>query len=142
MNYLTLFLIKFFPLFVEVIIPLALPKNYTWAVPVSMQDAIQPGVRVEVVLGKNKRYAGIVKKIVEKPEAFQPKDILNVLDTEPLVYTKQLQLWEWIAQYYMCSEGEVMQAAIPANLKLSSESILIWNEERSYDFTIFLMPNM
>ncbi|MES2005005.1 MAG: primosomal protein N' [Bacteroidota bacterium] len=123
-------------MFVEVIIPLALPKNYTWAVPETMQAAIQPGIRVEVILGKNKRYAGIVKKILEqKPEAFQPKDILNVLDTEPLVYTHQLQLWEWLANYYMCSEGEVMQAAIPANLKLSSESILIWNEERSYDFS-------
>ena len=123
-------------MFVEVIIPLALPKNYTWAVPEQMQAAIQPGVRVEVVLGKNKRYAGIVKKILAaKPDAFQPKDILNVLDTDPLVYPQQLQLWEWIAQYYMCSEGEVMQAAIPANLKLSSESILIWNEERSYDFS-------
>jgi primosomal protein N' (replication factor Y) len=122
-------------LFVEVIIPLALPKNYTWAVPVSMQAAIQPGVRVEVVLGRNKRYAGIVKKTVAKPDAFEPKEILNVLDAEPLVYTQQLQLWEWIAGYYMCSEGEVMQAAIPANLKLSSESILIWNEERSYDFS-------
>ena len=100
-----------------------------------MQAAIQPGVRVEVVLGRNKRYAGIVKKTVAKPEAFEPKEILNVLDAEPLVYTQQLQLWAWIATYYMCSEGEVMQAAIPANLKLSSESILIWNEERSYDFS-------
>ena len=123
-------------MFVEVIIPLALPKNYTWAVPQQMQTAIQPGIRVEVVLGKNKRYAGIVKKILsQKPEAFQPKDILNVLDTKPLVYEEQLKFWEWMAQYYMCSEGEVMQAAIPANLKLSSESILIWNEERSYDFS-------
>lgn len=123
-------------LFVEVIIPLALPKNYTWAVPEQMQQAIQPGIRVEVILGKNKRYAGIVKKIIhEKPAAFQPKNILNILDTEPLLYTQQLQLWEWIAQYYLCSEGEVMQAAIPSNLKLSSESILIWNEERGDDFS-------
>ncbi len=123
-------------MFVEVIIPLALPKNYTWAVPEQMQAAVQPGIRVEVILGKNKRYAGIIKKILAaKPEAFQPKDILNILDTEPLLYTQQLKLWEWIAQYYMCSEGEVMQAAIPSNLKLSSESILIWNEERSYDFS-------
>jgi len=123
-------------LFVEVIIPLALPKNYTWAVPTHLQHAVQPGIRVEVVLGKNKRYAGIIKKILAaKPEAFEPKDILNVLDTEPLLYPEQLQLWEWIAQYYMCSEGEVMQAAIPSNLKLSSESILVWNEERSYDFS-------
>lgn len=123
-------------MFVEVIIPLALPKNYTWAVPEQMQKAVQPGIRVEVILGKNKRYAGIIKKVLAgKPESFQPKDILNVLDTEPLLYPEQLQLWEWIARYYMCSEGEVMQAAIPANLKLSSESILVWNEERSYDFS-------
>lgn len=123
-------------MFVEVIIPLALPKNYTWAVPIHLQNSVQPGIRVEVVLGKNKRYAGIIKKILPaKPEAFQPKDILNVLDTEPLLYPQQLQLWDWIAQYYMCSEGEVMQAAIPSNLKLSSESILIWNEERGLDFS-------
>lgn len=123
-------------MFVEVIIPLALPKNYTWAVPEHLQNVIQPGIRVEVVLGRNKRYAGIVKKILPaRPEAFQPKDIINVLDTEPLLYPQQLQLWEWVAHYYMCSEGEVMQAAIPSNLKLSSESILIWNEERSYDFS-------
>ncbi|MBI2283152.1 MAG: primosomal protein N' [Bacteroidetes bacterium] len=127
---------KFQDLFVEVIIPLALPKNYTWAVPAHLQQAVQPGVRVEVIFGKNKRYAGIVKKILDtKPDAFTPKDISNVLDAEPVVHQQQLALWEWIAQYYMCSEGEVMQAAIPANLKLSSESILIWNEERSYDFS-------
>lgn len=127
---------KFQDLFVEVIIPLALPKNYTWAVPAHLQQAMQPGIRVEVIFGKNKRYAGIVKKVLDtKPEAFAPKDISNILDTVPVVHPQQLALWEWIAQYYMCSEGEVMQAAIPANLKLSSESILIWNEERSYDFS-------
>lgn len=120
-------------MFVEVIIPLALPKNYTWSVPPHLLDAVQPGVRVEVVLGRNKKYAGIVKRVLpSKPESFQPKDILNVLDPEPLLYTSQLQLWEWVADYYMCSEGEVMQAAIPANLKLSSESVLIWNEAAGY----------
>jgi primosomal protein N' (replication factor Y) len=123
-------------LFAEVIIPLALPKNFTWSVPEHLQAAVQPGIRVEVVLGRNKRYAGIVKKIsATAPESFKPKDIVNVLDTEPVVHAAQLQLWEWIADYYMCSEGEVMQAAIPSNLKLSSESILQWNEERSLDFS-------
>ena len=123
-------------MFVEVIIPLALPKNYTWAVPGHFQSEIQPGIRVEVVLGKHKRYAGIVKKIIyNKPDAFEPKEILNVLDAEPLIYPEQLKLWEWIADYYMCSEGEVMQAAIPSNLKLSSESILIWNELSGNDYT-------
>lgn len=121
-------------MFVEVIIPLALPKNYTWAVPAHLQQAVQPGVRVEVVLGKHKKYAGIIKKVLAtKPEAFNPKDLLNVLDSEPLLYQEQFQLWEWISRYYMCSEGEVMQAAVPSNLKLSSESVLIWNEEAIYD---------
>lgn len=123
-------------MFAEVIIPLALPKNYTWAVPESFRDAIQPGIRVEVALRKNKKYAGIVKKIHDTiSPGFNPAPVLNVLDAEPLVHPEQLQFWEWIADYYMCSEGEVMQAAIPANLKLSSESILQWNEERSLDFS-------
>ncbi|MFX7752003.1 hypothetical protein ABTK01_20335, partial [Acinetobacter baumannii] len=59
----------------------------------------------------------------------------NILDTEPIIQPTQLTLWEWMANYYMCSEGEIMQAAIPANLKLSSESILQWNEERDTDFS-------
>ncbi|MEI6087624.1 MAG: primosomal protein N' [Bacteroidota bacterium] len=117
-------------MFAEVIIPLALPKNYTWSVPFDMQNRIQPGIRVEVILGKHKKYAGIVKRIFSDPPVeFSPKPLLNILDDEPLVNPQQLALWDWIAKYYLCSEGEVMQAAVPANLKLSSESILIWNEE-------------
>lgn len=123
-------------MFVEVIIPLALPKNYTWEVPANMQAAIVPGIRVEVALRKNKKYAGIIKKIVHSiPPSFSPAPILNILDSNPVVNETQLKLWEWMAQYYMCTEGEVMQAAIPANLKLSSESVLQWNEERSLDFS-------
>lgn len=123
-------------LYAEVIIPLALPKNYTWEIPSHFQQAIMPGVRVEVILGKNKKYSGLVKKITnEKPESFKPKEILNVLDADPLVYKEQLLLWQWMAHYYMCSEGEVMQAAVPANLKLSSETILIWNDEFGEDYT-------
>ncbi len=118
----------------EVIIPLALPTTYTWSVPEHLQHAAKVGIRVEVQL-RNKKYAGIIKNIhQQRPAAFEPKEILNILDDEPLVYEKQLQLWQWIANYYMCSEGEVMQAAIPSNLKLSSESILIWNEEYGIDF--------
>lgn len=121
-------------MFAEIIIPLALPKNYTWFVPEQFQQEAKPGVRAEVVLGKNRKYAGIIKRFVEKPAAFDPKPILNLLDKEPIVHAKQLQLWEWIAEYYMCSEGEVMQAAVPANLKLSGETILVWNDERDTDF--------
>ena len=121
--------------YAEVIIPLALPTNYTWAIPAHFAPIIQRGSRVEVEL-RNKRYSGIIKNIhSNKPAAFEPKEILNVLDEQPLVYSQQLQLWEWIANYYMCSEGDVMQAALPSHLKLSSESILSFNEEYGDDFS-------
>ena len=123
-------------LFCEIIIPLALPKNYTWSVPDHLKDQLHTGCRVEVNLGKNKKYAGIVKRIHnEKPELFEAKDILNVLDTEPVVFEEQLRLWEWMASYYMCSEGEVMAAALPAHFKLSSETILVFNDEYGEDFS-------
>jgi primosomal protein N' (replication factor Y) len=125
-------LAKLFGLFVEVIIPLALPKNYTWRVPESLKPQIAPGKRVEVLLGKTKRYAGIIKTILEQaPENVIPKDIVQVLDDEPILHPVQLAFWSWLAKYYICTEGEVMQAAVPANLKLSSEGILCWNETAS-----------
>ena len=122
--------------FAEVIIPLALPKNYTWSVPDHLKEQLHPGCRVEVNLGKNKKYAGIVKNLHnDKPEFFEAKDILNVLDVEPVVFEEQLKLWEWMASYYMCSEGEVMAAALPAHFKLSSETILVFNDEYGDDFS-------
>ncbi len=103
-------------MFAEIIIPLALPKNYTWSVPPHLQEGARMGCRVEVNLGKNKKYAGVIKRLHnEKPDFFEAKDILNLLDAEPVVYEEQLKLWEWIASYYMCSEGEVMAAALTAH---------------------------
>ena len=121
-------------MYAEIIIPLALPKNYTWAIPTELADGVMIGIRVEVILGANKRYAGIIKNILtEKPAGFNPKPILGVLDDAPIVYPAQLQLWEWMASYYMCTEGEVMQAAVPSHLKISSESIFILNEGADVD---------
>ena len=121
-------------MYAEIIIPLALPKNYTWMIPEPMQSELIIGMRVEVMLGANKRYAGIVKKIFpEKPADFNPKPILSILDDQPILYPPQLALWEWMAQYYMCTEGEVMQAAIPSHLKISSESVFILNEAHAND---------
>ena len=120
-------------LYAEIIIPLNLPINYTWAIPQHWIARTQVGQRVEVQL-KNKKYAGIIKNLSEiKPDMYEPKEILNILDEEPLVHKNQLQLWAWIATYYMCSEGDVMNAAVPANLKLNSESIVIWNDETDID---------
>ncbi|MEY4661125.1 MAG: hypothetical protein RLZZ42_1077 [Bacteroidota bacterium] len=123
-------------MFAEVIIPLAIPKTYTYEVPENMQQHAIPGIRVEVVFGRQKRYSGIIKSLfTEKPEGFDPKPIEQILDPEPVVYPLQLSLWSWLAQYYMCSEGEVMAAALPTQLKLSSETILVLNEEYGENFS-------
>lgn len=123
-------------MFAEIIIPLALPKNYTWQIPDEMLATISVGCRVEVNLGKNKKYSGIVKRIHDdKPAGFEPKDILNLLDTDPVIQEYQLKFWEWLADYYMCTDGEVMSAALPSHFKLSSETVLIYNEEYGDDFS-------
>jgi primosomal protein N' (replication factor Y) len=123
-------------LFAEVIIPLAIPKTYTYAIPKEWMEVAVPGVRVEVVFGKQKRYSGIIKSISSQaPEGFIPKPLVQILDAEPILFEKQLQLWNWIANYYMCSEGEVMAAALPTQFKLSSETILLFNDEFGDDFS-------
>ncbi|MEY3432181.1 MAG: primosomal protein, partial [Bacteroidota bacterium] len=123
-------------LFAEVIIPLAIPKTYTYGIPDTMESQVAVGMRVEVTFGQKKRYAGIIKSITETPPShFTPKNIIQLLDSAPVVFEKQLQLWNWISNYYMCSEGEVMAAALPAQLKLSSETILVYNEDYGDDFS-------
>ncbi|MBS1602666.1 MAG: primosomal protein N' [Bacteroidetes bacterium] len=122
-------------MYADVIIPLALPRNYTWSVPEKWMGQVREGCRVEVEL-RNKKYAGIVRRLHnEKPAAFEPKAIGNLLDNEPILHPAQLRLWEWVAGYYLCSEGEVMAAALPAHFKLNSETILVFNEEAGDDFS-------
>lgn len=121
-------------LWAEIILPLALPQTYTYNIPAELVDKVKLGCRAEVEL-KNKKYAGVVKSILEKEPAYQTKPIKNVLDDEAILYPQQLQLWNWMAQYYMCSEGEVMAAALPAHFKLSSETVLLYNEEAGEDFS-------
>jgi primosomal protein N' (replication factor Y) len=122
--------------YADVIVPLYLPKTLTWQIPVELTALVKPGLRVEVQVGKQKRYAGIVKQIHQQaPIGFIPKPIIQVIDDTPIVTEAQLKLWSWIAQYYMCSEGEVMLAALPTHLKLSSETILQFNPEHGYDPT-------
>ncbi len=123
-------------MYAEIIIPLALPKNYTWRIPGDKREGLAVGCRVEVNLGKHKKYAGIIKRLhFDKPHGFEPKEIINVLDTTPVVQPYQLDFWEWLSEYYMCTQGEVMAAALPAHFKLSSETILVLNEEYGDDFT-------
>lgn len=115
--------------FADVILPLNLPRPLTYGIPVEWQDKIVPGMRVEVTLGRNKIYSGIVLQTHNyRPERYTVKPVRNVIDEAPVVFPLQLQFWQWIAQYYLCGIGEVVNAALPAHLKLMSESLLVWNE--------------
>jgi primosomal protein N' (replication factor Y) len=112
--------------FVDVILPLAIGKTYTYRIPKQFNDAVEVGKRVVVQFGKTKIYSAIIRNIHEKaPERYEAKYILDVLDEEIIVKAEQLALWEWIADYYLCQLGEVMQAALPSALKLASETKII-----------------
>jgi primosomal protein N' (replication factor Y) (superfamily II helicase) len=110
-------------LFADVILPLPLPKLYTYRIPFEMNDDVMVGARVIVQFGSKKVLSCIVAEIHENaPADYQAKYILDYLDDKPIVTTPQLKLFKWIADYYMCTLGEVINAALPSALKLSSES--------------------
>ncbi len=116
------------PLFADVILPLALPQNYTYQVPTSIETQLETGMRVVVQLGRRKLYTALVYRIHRQPpEGYTPKPILEIEDTRAIVTPVQLELWQWMADYYMCSMGEVMTAALPAGLKLESETKVMPN---------------
>jgi len=112
--------------YVSVILPMAVPKPFTYYVPESLMDRVAFGKRVEVQFGRGgKLYTALVIDIHRQaPQGYRPKAIISVLDETPLIYPLQVDLWRWIAAYYCCTAGEVMNAALPANLKLSSETRL------------------
>jgi len=110
-------------LYAQVILPLAVQGMYTYAVPESFQKKISRGSRVLVSFGKKRMYSAIVYALHHQaPEEFKPKKILDLLDEDPVVGEEQLQLWDWMSSYYMCSLGEVMRAAMPSGLRPESES--------------------
>jgi len=113
-------------MYIAVIVPIAVPKPYTYMVPPELMKDVKVGVRVEVQFGKNKLYSGLVMKLLDAPPANQkPKPILSVIDAEPIILEHQLKMWQWIAAYYSCSLGEVMNAALPAGMKLASETRIV-----------------
>jgi len=122
------------PLFVDVILPVALPQLLTYAVPAEFSAQVGPGKRVVVQLGKQKIYSAIIRKVHSSPPLqYECKEIHSVLDDQPVVNEKQFQLWDWIASYYMCHPGEVMSSALPSALKLQSESKIILNPEFDHE---------
>jgi primosomal protein N' (replication factor Y) len=109
-------------MFVEVILPLALPKTFTYAVPPDLQTEVGVGKRVLVQFGKKRIYSGLIHRITTKAPEYPAKWVLDVLDDLPIVTPEQFLFWDWMAAYYMCTLGEVFIAAVPAGFKLESET--------------------
>lgn len=121
-------------LFIEVILPLSLSKNYIYRVPFDLNEHTAVGKRVIVQFGKNKIYTALIKSISQTaPALYQAKYIIDVIDEHPVVNPMQLQFWDWMTAYYLCNEGDVMSAALPAGLKLASETIIILREDVSLE---------
>jgi primosomal protein N' (replication factor Y) len=109
--------------FADILLPLPLKGTFTYRVPLHLNDVIAEGMRVVVQFGQKRIMTGIVIRIHENPPKNYPtKMILDLIDSRPITANLQLQFWEWIADYYLCTWGEVMNVAVPAGLKLSSES--------------------
>jgi primosomal protein N' (replication factor Y) len=110
-------------LFADVLLPVPIPQLFTYRVPFELNEYIKIGTRVVVQFGSRRILTAIVMELHENPpKGYQAKYILELMDEEPIVADKQLKLWQWTAEYYLCSVGEVMNIGLPAGLKLSSES--------------------
>jgi primosomal protein N' (replication factor Y) (superfamily II helicase) len=117
-------------LFADVILPQALPQLLTYRVPHILNESVCEGQRIIVQLGKSKLLTGIIRKLHQQaPANYAAKYIEAILDEKPLIHETQMQLWEWIATYYCCTLGEVMNAALPSGLKLASETKFSLNPE-------------
>ncbi len=112
----------------EVIFPLPLQGTFTYLVPRALNNKVCAGSRVVVQLGSKKIYTGITFKIHDQyPDGYQPKELLDVLDESPIINQYQLDFFQWMASYYMCAIGEVVNAALPAAFKLLSQSFISLN---------------
>ncbi len=110
-------------LFADILLPLPLKGTFTYRIPQAMNERVKFGIRAVVPFGKNKLYSGLVLKVHQTvPQTVNIKYILDVIDDVPVISESQLQLWQWMADYYLCTLGEVMACALPSALKLAGET--------------------
>lgn len=123
-------------LFAEILLPLPIPGAYTYRIPFELNEKVHVGQRAVVQFGKTKIMSGLIVSLSDNvPDCTNIKYIIDVLDDDPVVNENQLKLWNWISSYYLCYMGEVMQAALPSALKLSSESKVSLSEDFVLDST-------
>lgn len=115
-------------MFANVILPKPIAQYFSYAIPSDLQNAVAVGSRVLVQFGRKRWYSAVVQSITDTaPADYEVKQIAEILDQTPIVTPNQLSLWEWVAEYYSCTVGEVYRAAVPAGLKLESETKYIYN---------------
>lgn len=111
--------------YAEVVLPLPLYGGFTYSVPEGLRQSVCYGCRVVVPFGRKKYYTGIVTSLSDRaPEGYEVKEVAMTLDHGPIIRRPQLQFWEWISEYYLCSTGDVYKAAVPAGLKVESETFI------------------
>ena len=114
--------------YIEALLPLHIPGTYTYRVPEGLSP--QVGSRVLVPFGRKKIYTAIVVMLHDRaPQGYEVKEVLSVLDERPILRHPQLHFWEWLADYYLCSMGEVYKAAVPSGLKVESETYISVNPD-------------
>lgn len=121
--------------YVDVLLPLHLPDTYTYRLPRELAGEVRVGMRVAVQFGQKRIYSALVRRIHTKAPQFKAKYIMGLVDNEPLVTERQMEFWEWMARYYMCYPGDVMALALPAGLKLASESMVMMHPDYDGDLT-------
>lgn len=125
-------------LFIEVLLPLNLNKSFTYRVPFERNDEVMIGKRVTVPFGRNKIYAGLILSVdSEPPQEYEAKYIHDVIDDTPIISEEQIKFWRWISLYYMSSLGSVLNAALPAGLKMEGESKVMLHPEFSWNHNEF-----
>ncbi|MDG2150806.1 MAG: primosomal protein N' [Polaribacter sp.] len=123
--------------FIDVILPIPIQKTFTYSVTEDEANFLQKGMRVAVSFGKSKIYSALVLNIHQtKPTLYEAKEIHQILDETPLVNEQQLQHWQWLSDYYMCSLGDVYRASLPSAFLLESETII--NKNQSFIDTTIL----
>lgn len=116
--------------YVDVILPLPLYQTYTYSLPADTTDEIEPGCRVVVPFGAKKFYTAVVCRTHNTPPVgFETKEITAILDPSPVLLPQQFALWQWIADYYLCTRGDVYKAALPSGMKLESETVVEYNSD-------------
>ena len=122
--------------FIEVVLPLAVSKTFTYQVSEAEFNYIQIGMRVAVPFGKTKIVTALVlDKNNIPPQLYEAKEIHQILDEQPVVNAFQIEHWKWIASYYMCSLGEVFRSALPSGYILESETQISAKENATVDFS-------